>query len=37
MKMNVEYVEGIPGELGKYSKKNKRNVIIHVAVMTVFL
>ena len=26
--MNVEYVEGIPGELGKYFKKNKRNLII---------
>ena len=28
MKMNVEYVEGIPGEFGKYLKKNKRNLII---------
>ena len=28
MKMNVEYVEGIPGELDQYSKKNKRIVII---------
>ena len=28
MKMNLEYVEGIPGELDKYLKKNKRNVII---------
>ena len=28
MKMNVEYVEGIPGELDKYFKKNKRNLII---------
>ena len=27
MKMNVEYVEGIPGELDKYIKKNKRNLI----------
>ena len=26
--MNVEYVEGIPGELDKYFKKNKRNLII---------
>ena len=26
--MNVEYVEGIPGELDQYSKKNKRIVII---------
>ena len=28
MKMNVEYVEGISGELDKYFKKNKRNLII---------
>ena len=28
MKMNMEYVKGIPGELDKYSKKNKRNLII---------
>ena len=28
MKMNVEYVEGIPGELDKYFKKNKRNLLI---------
>ena len=28
MKMNVEYVEGIPGEFDKYLKKNKRNLII---------
>ena len=28
MKINVEYVEGIPGELDKYFKKNKRNLII---------
>ena len=28
MKMNVEYVEGIHGELDKYFKKNKRNLII---------
>ena len=28
MKMNVEYVEGIPGELGKHFKKNERNLII---------
>ena len=28
MKMNVEYVEGIPGELDKYFKKNKNNVIV---------
>ena len=28
MKMNVEYAEGIPGELDKYLKKNKRNLII---------
>ena len=27
-KMNVEYVEGIPGELDKYFKKNKKNLII---------
>ena len=27
MKMNVEYVEGVPGELDKYIKKNKRNLI----------
>ena len=27
-KMNVEYVEDIPGELDKYFKKNKRNLII---------
>ena len=26
--MNVEYVESIPGELDKYFKKNKRNLII---------
>ena len=26
--MNVEYVEGIPGELDKYFKKEKRNLII---------
>ena len=24
----MEYVEGIPGEFGKYFKKNKRNLII---------
>ena len=28
MKINVEYVEVIPGELDKYFKKNKRNYII---------
>ena len=28
MKMNEEYVEGIPGELDNYFKKNKRNLII---------
>ena len=28
MKMNVESVEGIPGELDKHFKKNKRNLII---------
>ena len=28
MKMKVEYVEGIPGELDKYFKKNNRNLII---------
>ena len=28
MKMNVEYVESIPGELDKYLKKNERNLII---------
>ena len=28
MKMSVEYVEGIPGELDKYFKKNKRNLIM---------
>ena len=28
MKMNVEYLEGIPGELDKYFKKNKKNLII---------
>ena len=28
MKMNVEYVEDLPGELDKYFKKNKRNLII---------
>ena len=28
MKMNVEYVEGILGELDKYFKKNKRTLII---------
>ena len=27
-KMNLEFVEGIPGELDKYFKKNKRNLII---------
>ena len=27
VKMNVEYVEGIHGELHKYFKKNKRNLI----------
>ena len=26
--MNVEYLEGIPGELDKYFKKNKKNLII---------
>ena len=26
--MNLEYAEGIPGELDKYFKKNKRNLII---------
>ena len=26
--MNVEYVEGIPGELGKYFRKNNKNLII---------
>ena len=26
--MNVEYMKGIPGELDKYFKKNKRNLII---------
>ena len=25
--MNVEYVADIPGELGKYFKKNRRNLI----------
>ena len=28
MRMNAQYVEGIPGELDKYFKKNKRNLII---------
>ena len=28
MKTNVEYVEGIPGELDMYLRKNKRNLII---------
>ena len=28
MKMKVEYVEGIPGELGEHFKKNERNLII---------
>ena len=28
MKMNMEYVKGIPGELDKNFKKNKRNFII---------
>ena len=28
MEMNVEYVEGIPGELDKHFKKNKRNLIV---------
>ena len=28
MKMNVEYVKGILGELDKYFKNNKRNLII---------
>ena len=28
MKMNVKYVEGIPEELDKYFKKNKRNLFI---------
>ena len=28
MKMNMEYVEGVPGELEKYFKKTKRNLII---------
>ena len=28
MKVNEEYVEGIPEELDKYFKKNKRNLII---------
>ena len=26
--MNMEYVKGVPGELEKYFKKNKRNLII---------
>ena len=26
--MNMEYVEGVPGELEKYFKKTKRNLII---------
>ena len=28
LKMNVEYVKGIPGDLGQYFKKNKRDLII---------
>ena len=28
MKMNMGYVKGIPGELDKYFKKKKRNVIV---------
>ena len=28
MKMNVEYVEGIPSELNSYFHQNKRNLII---------
>ena len=28
MKINVEYVEGIPGELDKYLTKNKKNLFI---------
>ena len=28
MEINVEYVEDILGELGKYFKKNRRNLII---------
>ena len=28
MKMNVEYVKGIPGELDKYFMKSKKNLII---------
>ena len=28
MKMNVEYAESFPGELDKYFKMNKRNIII---------
>ena len=28
MKMSLKYVEGIPGELDKYFKKNKRNLVI---------
>ena len=26
--MSLKYVEGIPGELDKYFKKNKRNLVI---------
>ena len=33
VKINVEYVECIPGELGKYFKKNKRNLIMLEALM----
>ena len=28
MKMNVEYMEGIPGELDKYLKKTKKDLVI---------
>ena len=28
MKMNVDYVEDLPGELDKYFKKNKGNLIV---------
>ena len=28
LKMNVEYVKGIPGDLGQYFKNNKRDLII---------
>ena len=35
MKMNVEYVEGIPEELDKYFRKSKRNLFTQNDLMDV--